>query len=706
MKETEILRGLGKAKAKHFMQAANRNKFADGMVPDDPVEATNRRIRAYNAELAAKGMLASPQAAAPAAAAAPAPAADPAPQPTSMFGGLRRAIQDRNSAMLKLEHGTPFVEAPEGVPKTGDKVPAMLEHGEAVLPAETVKAVGKQNLARLIADTNGAPPQRGLRAGAGYEGGYVDKAKAALGSVVDKAKALVTPTPAAAPAAPAAPVTATHSVPGMSPTATVSGNNPAVSTAEVRNVVSSPETGPQVRNTLGQARSATAFDVPKPGQAPVELEVTRSTGGGTTAAEQAAMDDAARARMAGPQPPASRALSAAKTLGKGALALAPLVGAVETANSTPEEDAAFANSVGAEGPVGRGLASAARFLNNTGNAATFGLAGKLGRGVANVAGGGNFFDADPAAAKPVIPAAANELSAAPATAAPAAVLPSVQTHAPGSPEARTLRGRIDDPGFVPARGEGLAVNNRTGRVMQFNAPQPKPQEPVVPKERTLQDALNDIKNAPSAAAMGTARTEARHLMRMAEIQAGKTTPDKLAIRREEEKHLDDQLTKRFAKTQTNDKGVQTSFTAPEDLRSAKEFLGRGYTDESGKKRAVDVNDPVQFQQAMLAYDVNEMSKKDTRNVLGKLAGVFVDNQPRDTSFVNKPKDVSRLSVGDAVKHGMVVDWLLGKGAVKMENGSLVGVDTFTARPEDMMELIMRSSPEQQAKIQALLGRKQ
>lgn len=170
MRETEILRGLGKAKQK-FAKAAAGNHFEDGVVPaEDP----NARIRAYNASLAARGAVA----AAPAPAPAPTPTVSPAPAaaPASggMFGGLKGAISNRMANIMKLEGGTPFVQAPPGVPRTGDHVPAMIEHGEAVLPKQTVAKVGAGNIARLIANTNsGHAPQRGLRAGAHFADGDV-----------------------------------------------------------------------------------------------------------------------------------------------------------------------------------------------------------------------------------------------------------------------------------------------------------------------------------------------------------------------------------------------------------------------------------------------------------------------------------------------------------------------------------------------------
>jgi len=69
---------------------------------------------------------------------------------------------------------------------SGDKVPAMLEPQEAVLPRKTVHALGGPNaVAQMIHQTTGTPPARGLRAGAGYAGGVapIDPYKKVLGGV-------------------------------------------------------------------------------------------------------------------------------------------------------------------------------------------------------------------------------------------------------------------------------------------------------------------------------------------------------------------------------------------------------------------------------------------------------------------------------------------------------------------------------------------
>lgn len=75
------------------------------------------------------------------------------------------------------------------------------------------------------------------------------------------------------------------------------------------------------------------------------------------------------------------------------LPLAVGMGAVDTLRDTNEYADAFRASVGnGDGLAGRAGAGALRFLDNVGNAATFGLAGKLGRGISSALGGGSFVE--------------------------------------------------------------------------------------------------------------------------------------------------------------------------------------------------------------------------------------------------------------------------------------------------------------------------
>lgn len=114
-------------------------------------------------------------------------------------------------------------------------------------------------------------------------------------------------------------------------------------------------------------------------------------------------------------------LKGAKGLGKASLALAPVIGAIDAATDSKDQVRDFGASVGMDtaSAGGRIGANVLNFLNKTGNAATFGVAGRVGR----VLAGGSFFDdasASPAASAPAA-APASVVAAAPAVAeAPAA----------------------------------------------------------------------------------------------------------------------------------------------------------------------------------------------------------------------------------------------------------------------------------------------
>ncbi len=198
MRETEILRGLTKAK---------QNCFQAGMVPSrldelrarlaaekDPRRQSGLKQLISDAEyeesLAAKRAPVAPQpqvAPSQMPGVAPAPATPvqtlPAPQPTMPVrpASVQRVEPDPlnlkdtlRKRMQGFARGTPFVEAPSGVSKDGDHVPAMLEHGEAVLPKATVAAVGAKSIQRLIEETTGRSPKQGLRSGLRAATGAID----------------------------------------------------------------------------------------------------------------------------------------------------------------------------------------------------------------------------------------------------------------------------------------------------------------------------------------------------------------------------------------------------------------------------------------------------------------------------------------------------------------------------------------------------
>src|SRR6266850_2132193 len=128
------------------------------------------------------------------------------------------------------------------------------------------------------------------------------------------------------------------------------------------------------------------------------------------------------ARVAAPIGPVSAPAEApgiiARTAGKlpglgariarGGLALAPVAGALGAATDSQADVKELADTTGLDynsfgGRIG---ANAVNFLKQTGNAATFGAAGALGRGIANVLGGESFFSPYRAPAAAAAPAGA------------------------------------------------------------------------------------------------------------------------------------------------------------------------------------------------------------------------------------------------------------------------------------------------------------
>lgn len=172
MKETEILRGLSKAKERISMYAKGTamvkpKMYADGTAMVAPVSdrlATLRQANpvihqnafAQHAQNHADFIASPPQqvaAATPTPAKAPNALMDPI---RKMIGpSLKDAIMER--AMGNYATGTAELAGPGT--STSDSIPANLSVGEAVLPAKTVAKVGAQNIARLIESTNGKPPK-------------------------------------------------------------------------------------------------------------------------------------------------------------------------------------------------------------------------------------------------------------------------------------------------------------------------------------------------------------------------------------------------------------------------------------------------------------------------------------------------------------------------------------------------------------------
>jgi hypothetical protein len=181
---------------------------------------------------------------------------------------------------------------------------------------------------------------------------------------------------------------------------------------------------------------------------------------------------------------AATKLARAGMLAKGYLAAAPVIGAVGTALESPEAIAKVAESVGADGGTRGGniVGNAVDFLDKTGNAATFGLAGAAGRVLSDAISDPRYQGATaiPAAAAdhfsqwwneapdtvatptavPKKPPAAPPPSAVPAAQQAAAAVPAPAVPVPA---ARYL----ESAALPVAPGQGLIVNDQTGAATRF-----------------------------------------------------------------------------------------------------------------------------------------------------------------------------------------------------------------------------------------------
>lgn len=317
--------------------------------------------------------------------------------PQSMLKGLRG-----------YKSGTAFLKAPKGVPRKGDHIPVLAEHGEAILPKKTVQKVGPQNIARLIESTSGQAPAKGLRAGGKYAQGevpYEDResihdtlsGNQNTLSVASGIRNAVVPTTAVPSVNPTpAPIESkllsyadTHKPkPAVK---SVFQKYPEVSSPAEPYITTknAPATNAAKPGFLGRVKGAAdklytssknglanvkEFLQPKPVPTPVADFITGRSAdlgeGAKTLAQKAGNFNAARWASAG---------GIAARLVRGApvahLALSPVFGALHTLAQDPGEVSKFNESIGGTGEsnaVNTGL----RFLKNTGNSATFGLLGE------------------------------------------------------------------------------------------------------------------------------------------------------------------------------------------------------------------------------------------------------------------------------------------------------------------------------------------
>lgn len=258
------------------------------------------------------------------------------PDPTGL-----RAVMPRVKAMGYMDGGR--VEGPGG--RTDDEVgPVMLSDEEYVLPGDTADAIGRDNLDAIRLATHE----------------FKDEHKE---SKLRKAHGLAD---------------------GGSPWIADAAGNVRKPNAFGDAAAGSNYTQPKLPPP--QAGSAVATQALPIGQRP-PIDIT-PPGSRTPPAAQVvdAVTDVA------PKTAMSRAGSALRGAARVGAPVAGIAGAAQSFDdqSTGYRDH-FQNSVGAESPLGSVAADAARVLSNVGDAALFGLPGRLGRGIAGALGGEDAF---------------------------------------------------------------------------------------------------------------------------------------------------------------------------------------------------------------------------------------------------------------------------------------------------------------------------
>jgi hypothetical protein len=411
MKETEILRGLQKAKAKHYAAGT-------AFVNTKPMNSF-----AQHAQNHADFVANRPQ---------PVAQTEAAENPTSnpVLNAARRGLvgqalmkhQADIEDAAKYAEGTAFLSG-EGT-STSDDIDAKLSHGEAVLPAKTVRAVGATNIARLIEQTNGKPPKGQVQAGGGLHAaaGFIEPTENPLGTPVERAaqNRIVNPTGATPSPAPAA---------TMAPEIAISEAAPVARTgaAGMYDKASSAVSG-------GLSKAKSFVGVGAAQAAPVVAETSALAPSGVGFSRLAA------------------GAKAAGGLGKAALGsfATPLAAIYSSAQSYKKPTSEYQAETGIENELG---ARAAGVMGDLGNTLTGGLAGKFG----NYLSSGSSATPEPVAppiASPFKPKAAAPMQGAIEN-APA------QSQTPTAVETPVaLRG--SDGGLAAARSAMAATNFQDG----------------------------------------------------------------------------------------------------------------------------------------------------------------------------------------------------------------------------------------------------
>ena len=274
---------------------------------------------------------------------APAPA--PAPAPAAPKKGLRSFFGLADGG-VSAEGGR--VKGPGG--RTDDKVgPVMLSDEEYVLPGDTADAIGRDKLDAIRLATHDFKDERkasSLRNK--VDGGAAELADG--GSWIADGKGNVRKPNAFGDAAAGQGYTQPRQLPPPAPGSAV---------------------GP----------SAMA-----PGRPPIDI-----TPPGSRTTPPAQVVDAVTDVRA--KTPMTRAMGAANSALR---AGAPITGIAGAAQSFDDQSSGyrdqFQKDMGVQTPLGSVAADAARTLANVGDAATFGVAGRVGRGIASATGGGSFMD--------------------------------------------------------------------------------------------------------------------------------------------------------------------------------------------------------------------------------------------------------------------------------------------------------------------------
>lgn len=280
----------------------------------------------------------------PAAQQPPAPAVQPAPEQPSRNSRFRSVLR----SMFGMADGG-RVKGPGG--RTEDKVgPVMLSDDEYVLPADTADAIGRDKLDALRLATHtfedgSREKQLVARLGKSEKKDFVGLADGGSPWEVDRMGNVRKP----------------GSTMKLPP----------------------PPEAPKLPPPASQSRALGVPSEPVYKRPPIDI-----TPEGTRSVPKAATVDISNARIKTP-------LTRTGELAKSALrVVAPVAGIAGAAQSLDDSSSGyrdqFQKDLGVQSPAGSIAADAVRTLANVGDAATFGLAGRVGRGISGAVGGEGF----------------------------------------------------------------------------------------------------------------------------------------------------------------------------------------------------------------------------------------------------------------------------------------------------------------------------